>query len=209
MLKLKLSTLASWWEELTRWKRPWCWERLKVGGEGDDRGWDGWMASPTRWTWVWASSGSWWWTGKPVVLQSMGLQRVRHDWATELNELKSCLTLRDPMECNLSGSSVHGISQARILGEVAIFLSTGSSWPRDQHWVSCIGRRVLYHWFTREARHSTKSWFHFLAIVCWVCHSNSWSLNCPNSMLFHNCLLPTPLALAASVLSPCPFWNKT
>ena len=70
------------------------------------------------------------------------------------------------MECNLPGSSVHGISQARILGEVAIFLSRGSSWPRDQHWVSCIGRRVLYHWFTREARHSTKSWFHFLAIIC-------------------------------------------
>ena len=58
-----------WCEELTHWKRPWCWERLKAGGEGDDRGWDGWMASPTRWTWVWASSGSWWWTGKPGVLQ--------------------------------------------------------------------------------------------------------------------------------------------
>ena len=51
----------------------------------DDRGWDGWMASPTQWTWVWASSGSWWWSGKPGVLQSMRLQRVRHDWATELN----------------------------------------------------------------------------------------------------------------------------
>ena len=54
-------------------------ERLKAGGEGDDRGWDGWMASPTRWTWVWASSGSWW-TGKPGALQSMGSQRVGHDW---------------------------------------------------------------------------------------------------------------------------------
>ena len=66
------------------WKRPWCWERLKAGGEGDDSRWIGWMASPTWWTWVWASSRSWWWTGKPGVLQSMGLQRVRHDWATEL-----------------------------------------------------------------------------------------------------------------------------
>ena len=74
-----------WCEELTHWIKPWCWERLKVGGEGDDRGWDGWMASPTWWTWVWASSGSWWWTGKPGVLQSMGLPRVGHDWATELN----------------------------------------------------------------------------------------------------------------------------
>ena len=62
-----------------------CWERLKVGGEGDDRGWDGWMASPTRWTWVWASSGSWWWTGRPGLLQSTESQRVGHDWATELN----------------------------------------------------------------------------------------------------------------------------
>ena len=65
-------------------KRPLCWERLKAGGEGDDRGWDGWMASPTWWTWVWASSRSWWWTAKPGLLQSVGSQRIRHDWATEL-----------------------------------------------------------------------------------------------------------------------------
>ena len=79
------NTLATCCEELTHLKRPWCWERLKAGGEGDDRGWDGWMASPTQWTWVWASSGSWWWTEMPGVLQSMRLQRVRHDWVTELN----------------------------------------------------------------------------------------------------------------------------
>ena len=85
MLKLKLNTLVTWCEELTCWKRPWCWERLRARGEGDNRGWDGWMASPTQWTWVWASSGSWWWTGRSGVLQSMGLQRVGHDWATELN----------------------------------------------------------------------------------------------------------------------------
>ena len=58
ILKLKLNTLASWCKELTHWKRPWCWERLKVGGKGDDRGWDGWMASLTQWTWIWASSRS-------------------------------------------------------------------------------------------------------------------------------------------------------
>ena len=68
MLKLKLHILATWCKELTHWKRPWCWERLKVGGEGDDRGWDGWMASLTQWTWVWVSSRSWLWTGKPGVL---------------------------------------------------------------------------------------------------------------------------------------------
>ena len=80
MLKLKFQYFRS----LTQLKRPWCWERLKAG-EGDDRGWDGWMASPTQWTWVWVSSGSRWWTGKPGMMQSMGLQRVIHDWATELN----------------------------------------------------------------------------------------------------------------------------
>ena len=79
------NTLAIWCEELTHLKRPWCWKRLKAGGEGDDRGWDGWMASPTRWTWVWGSPRSWWWTGRPGMLQSMGSQRVRHDWSTELN----------------------------------------------------------------------------------------------------------------------------
>ena len=71
--------LVTLYEELTHWKRSWYWERLKAEGEGDDRGWDGWMASPTWWTWVWANSVNWWWTGKPGVLQTMGLQRVRHD----------------------------------------------------------------------------------------------------------------------------------
>ena len=66
-------------------KRPWCWERLKAGEEGNNRVWDGWMASLTQWTWVWVNSGSWWWTGKPGLLQSIGLWRVRHSWATELN----------------------------------------------------------------------------------------------------------------------------
>ena len=83
------NTFTTWWEEPTHWKRPWCWERLKVGGEGDDRGWDGWMASPTQWTWVWVSSGSWWWTGRPGLLQSRGSQRIRHDWSTELNQTHS------------------------------------------------------------------------------------------------------------------------
>ena len=86
----KESDTTEWlnWTELNRcpfWKRPSCWRRLKAGGEGDDRGWDGWMASLTRWIWVWVSSRSWWWTERPGVLWSMGPQRVRHDWATELN----------------------------------------------------------------------------------------------------------------------------
>jgi len=85
MLRLKLQYFRHLIEELTHWKRLSCWERLGAGGEGDDRGWDGWRASLTQWTWVWVDSGSWWWTGRPGVLQFMGSQRVGHDWATELN----------------------------------------------------------------------------------------------------------------------------
>ena len=77
--------LATSRKELTHWKRLWCWEGLGEKRKGDDRGWDGWMASPIRWTWVWVNSGSWWWTGRPGVLQFMESQRVWHDWATELN----------------------------------------------------------------------------------------------------------------------------
>ena len=79
------STLATSCEELTHWKRPWFWEGLEAGGEGDDRGWNGWMASLTWWTWLWVNSGSWWWTGRPGMLQFTGSQWVGHDWATEQN----------------------------------------------------------------------------------------------------------------------------
>ena len=79
------SILAISCEELTHWERPWCLEGLRAGGEGDDRGWDGWMASLTRWAWVWVNSGSWWWTGRPGVLRFMGSPRVGYDCATELN----------------------------------------------------------------------------------------------------------------------------
>ena len=86
------STLATSCKELTHWKRLWCWEGLGAGGEGNDRGWNGWMASLTWWMWVWVNSGSWWWTGRPGVLRFMGSQRVGHDWATELNwDLSLCV----------------------------------------------------------------------------------------------------------------------
>ena len=83
------NTLATWCEELTHWKRPWCWARLKAGGEGDDRGWDGWMASPTQWMWVWVNSGSWWWTGMHLSWHS-AVHGVAKSWKwlsnwTELN----------------------------------------------------------------------------------------------------------------------------
>ena len=147
------NTLATWYEELI-WKKPWCWERLRAGGEEVDRGWDGWMALPTQWKWVWVNSGSWWWTGRPGVLQSLGSQRVRHDWVTKLNwtelrpptnpkncdlshtaatataakSLQSCLTLCDPIDGSPPGSPVPEILQARTLEWVAISFSKAGKW---------------------------------------------------------------------------------
>ena len=89
MLRLKLQYFGHLMWRADSFERPCCWERLKAGGEGANRGWDGWMASLTEWTWVWVNSGSWWWTGRPGVLQFMGSERVGHDWATELNWLCS------------------------------------------------------------------------------------------------------------------------
>ena len=85
MVKLKLQYLCHlmWRTDSLEKTRPWCWARLKAGGEGDDRGWDAWMASLTQWIWIWASSWRWWRTGKPGVLQFMGSQRVGHDWMTK------------------------------------------------------------------------------------------------------------------------------
>ena len=114
--------------------------------------------------WVWVSSGSWWWTGRPGVLQSMGSQRVGHNWGTELilrciyaeSEVKVlvaqlCPTICNPMDCSLPGSSVHGILQAGTLEWVSISFSRGSSWLRDWMQVSCIARGFFITWAYREA----------------------------------------------------------
>ena len=88
MLKLMLQYFGHLMWRADSLEGPWCWERLKVGGEGGGGGWDGWVASPTHWTWVWTNSVRWWGTRKPGVLQSTGSQRVRHDWATEQQHMK-------------------------------------------------------------------------------------------------------------------------
>jgi len=85
MLQLKLQYFGHLMQRTDSFEKNLTLGKIEAGGEGDDRGWDGWMASPTRWTWVWINSGSWWWTGRPGLLQSMELQRVGNDWATELN----------------------------------------------------------------------------------------------------------------------------
>ena len=166
------NTLATSCEELTDWKRPWCWEGLRAGGEGDDRGWDGWMASPTQWTWVWVDSRNWWWIGRPGVLRFMGLQRVGHDWAAELNwnlafkssrvatplplaknPLQGCVCVH--AHCSWSGSGVGYEGVACALGRA-----------------ESVERRGLFtNWLTsvedqRSSRHCVKCFPHVLFNLC-------------------------------------------
>ena len=101
MLKLKLKYFGHPMRRADSFEKT-CWERLREGGEGDDRGWDGWMASLTQWTWVWVNSGSWWWTERPGLLQSTGSQRVRHDWATEVNWTHQCTLLSYELKKKIS-----------------------------------------------------------------------------------------------------------
>ena len=89
MLKLKLQYFGYQIRRIeTHWKRLWCWERLRAGGEGDDRGWDGWMASPTRWTWIWVNSRSWWWTGSLACCNSWGCKESDMTERLKWTELK-------------------------------------------------------------------------------------------------------------------------
>ena len=137
------NTLATWCEELTHWKTPWCWEKLKPGGEWDNRGRDGWMASPTQWTQVWVNPGSWQWTGRPGMWQSMGSQRVRHDWVTQLNWSKTedshvidlaillltiCSTECCSTELNISNCSLRYYFSSHILGFL-VYSSTPTCTP--------------------------------------------------------------------------------
>ena len=169
MLKLKLQYLG----HLT-WRFDSLEKTLTLGGiggrrEGDDRGWDGWMASPTWWTWVWVNSRSWLWTGRSGVLWHIWSQRVGHYWVTELNwtaaaakSLQSCPTLCDPIDSSPPGSTVPGILQARTLEWVAISFSM--NWtehcpiPNNTNY---IDKLVYYRWFSsnQQNNHSNFLWF--------------------------------------------------
>ena len=123
--------LPTWCEELTHWKRPWFLERLKVGGEGDDRRCDCWMASPTQWTWDWVRSRSWWWSGRPGVLQSMGVTKSQtrlSDW-TELNWTKS--TKSTPLGCLLQNLKTLGFQGETKPKRLTYYSHT--VWP--QYWL--------------------------------------------------------------------------
>ena len=152
------NTLATSFEELTHWKRPWCREWLGVGGEGDDRGWNGWMASPTWWTRVWVNSGSWWWTGRPGVLQFMGSQRVGHNWATELNWYLEWVSL---------GRIFRRPGVLKIIQPHPLILYTGRlrTWrwemtcPSSQSpWVSTVVKRQRWQYISPSFKSSFLFW---------------------------------------------------
>ena len=156
------NTLATWCEELTHWKRLWCWKRLRAGGEGDDRGWDGWMASLTQWTWVWVGSRRWWWTGRPGVLQFMGSQRVRHGWASELNWIElnwTTVSLGLPCSSRVKSSPAMQETTVWFLGQedplekgMAIhssILAWKIPWIEETGGLQSVGsQRVGHYWAT-------------------------------------------------------------
>ena len=117
MLKLKFQYCGHLMQRTDSLEKILMRERLKAEEEVD-RGWDSWMASPTWWTWVWASSRSWWWTGKPGVLQSMGSQRVRHDWTTELRDsdgpMFRYITIGHVCSVVSGSSRPHGLSSTSL-----------------------------------------------------------------------------------------------
>ena len=166
------NTLATWCKELTHWKRAWCWERLRAGGEGVNRGRNGWMTSLTQWTWVWINSRSWWWTGRPGVLQSMGSQRVGHNWETELNWAE-CIHLR--YTCRFHGNFPHNQMRSRRQFTPVISYTPRSSYPPT--WRHNIQKLALPLFQTLV---TTVDWLH-----CLTCHF------CQNSFLIFFFFCPT------------------
>ena len=172
MLKLKLQYFGHLMRRTDSLEKTLMLEKTEGRRRRDDKGWDGWMASPTQWTWVWINSGSWWWTGRPDVLQSMGSQRAEQNQATELNWTKQVFENRLlKWETWCSPSHVHwnwwpelyrdicNREAPRILEWVAIPFSRTYSWPRDWTQVSHIAGRFFFFffffltsWATREAQ---------------------------------------------------------
>ena len=150
MLKLKLHCFGHLMQRTDSFEKTLMLGKIEGGRRGDSRGWDGWTASPTQWTWVWVNSKSWWWTGRPGMLQSTRSQSVGHNWVTELNwtdvvHAQSCLTLCSPMDYSPPGSSVHGIFPCKDTRLACHFSFRGSFWLRDQTHISCSScfRQIL------------------------------------------------------------------
>ena len=173
------NTLVTWCEELIHWKRPQCWERLKANGDTGDRRWDGWAASPTQWTWVWANSGRWRRIVKPGVLQSMGSQRVRHDWATEQWCSHFCGRYSMVIPCLMIITSSLGKTpkthrwvlsnppfwpQRTVLLEYQLTQTEPFMVPSRTFWSPCEERATILPWWPtreesgREGRSHWKEW---------------------------------------------------
>ena len=149
MLKWNSNTLATWWEELTHWKRPWCQERLKVGGEGNDRGWDAWMASPTQWMWIWINSGSWWRTGRPGGLQSTGSQRDATErlnwtdtkWSSQCKNIQNCYIVYEYINVYIHSQSIFKTHTTWYHWPLAAENGCGNGLPRGL-WLCNVPRSV-------------------------------------------------------------------
>ena len=144
ILRQKLNSLFTWCKELTPLKRPWCWKRLKAGGKGDNRGWDGWMVSLTQWTWVWVNSGSWWWTGNLVCCSPWG-RRVGHKW-TELN----WRTMYAPghlkiIQKQLAISSLKGFLGGSVVKNLSAVQEPQEIWVRSLNLEDPLGEEMATH----------------------------------------------------------------
>ena len=151
------STLATWWEELTHWKRLWCWEGLGAVGEGDDRGWDDWMASLTWWTWVWVNSGSWWWTRRPGMLRFMESRRVGHDWTTELNWIQQSLEYKERLKHMWTKLEIKHNTRLYSEGTGIIYLGKQILWTiSTQQSLVLIWRLITFLLLVKNALHCAK-----------------------------------------------------
>ena len=151
------NTLTTWCKELTHLKRPWCWERLRAGGEGDNRGRYGWMASWTWGAWVWASSRRWWRRGMPSVLMGMGSQRIRHNWVTEQQQKKTNSFSLHPWIIGATSRLYY----LPLVQECPTLVQPGKIW---KIWIPEFqSKNIWFNWFMGHPRH----WV-FLKFLMWV-----------------------------------------
>ena len=155
ILKLKLQYSGHLMRRADSRKRPWFWEGLGAGGEGDDRGRDGWMASLTRWRWVWVNSGSWWWIGRPGVLWFVGSQRVGHDWVTELNWCQYHMSVLGFLHSSVSKSSACNAGDPDLIPGLGRSPGEGNSNPLQD---SCLENPMDRGVWQATVHGGRKSW---------------------------------------------------
>ena len=199
------NTLVTWWEELTHLKRPWRWQRLRAGAEGDNRGWYGWIASPTQWTWVWVNSRSWWWAGRPCMLRFMGSQRVGQwlNWTESSVGKESACNAADPILIPGRGRSAgEGIgyplqySWASLVAQVVKNLpAMRETWLRSLGWEDTLEKGKATHFSILACRIPWTVWSMWL----WkVGHNWATFVSLPYFLL-----IPTPHSSSQSICLQC------